>query len=104
MLFSTALYQWAPSAVGLSSAGRPAQHRRVPGDAERGTQLRQHARGVGEHVIGIDHRRRVAEPVRLALEEFRLSPEPEILERARLALAEVGSDHPLRLADQEGVA
>ena len=60
-------------------------------------------RGIGEHVIGVDHRRRAAEPVGLALEELGLPLEPEILERGALALAQIGSDHPLGLADQEGV-
>ena len=59
--------------------------------------------GFVEHVVGVDHRRRMAEPVGLALEEFGLALEPEILERGGLALAQVGGDHPLGLADQEGV-
>ena len=61
------------------------------------------ARGIGEDVVGVDHRRRMPEPVRLALEELGLAVEPEILERRRLALAQIGGDHPRRVADQEGV-
>ena len=46
----------------------------------------------------------IAQPVGLAVEKFGLPLQPEILERGGLALAQVGGDHPLGFADQEGVA
>ena len=65
----------------------------MPSAAHRAVE---HAFRIGEHVVGVDHRRRLAEPVRLALEELGLAVEAEILERRRLALAQIGGDHPRR--------
>src|SRR5690242_20374762 len=45
----------------------------------------------------------MTETVGFAVEELRLAGEPEIVERRALALAEIGADHSLRLADQEGM-
>jgi hypothetical protein len=39
--------------------------------------------------------------VGLALKKYGLSLQPEILERGAFPLAQVGRNHPLRLADQE---
>ena len=43
-----------PRAVGFATAGLPAEHRRVPRNPERVAQRRQHAFGIGKHVIGVD--------------------------------------------------
>src|SRR5690606_22029331 len=77
---------WRPRAVGITAARLPAQHCRVPVNAQRGAQLRQDSLRVGEHVIAIDEGRRPAEPVSLALEEIRLAIKREILEPRALAL------------------
>ena len=103
MLASTARYQWR--AQGPSVARRPAGQRSMAGSepiAERLAQRRQDR--LGRASIGrVDHRRRLSEPVGLALEEIGLLLQPEILEGRALALPEIGGDHPRRLADQEGV-
>ena len=54
-----------------------------------GAKLRQAPCRIGQQVIGLDHRRRMAQPLGLALEEFGLALQPEILERRRLAFAQV---------------
>src|SRR6185437_12528387 len=73
-----------PDAVAVAAPWGPTQHGGVPGNAERFTQLRQHELGICEHVVGVDDRRRSAEPVGLAVEELRLPLEPEILEAGSL--------------------
>src|SRR5438309_2230154 len=87
--FNRGVPMWRPGSVGLAAAGSPAEHRRVPRDAQRSAQLRQYAFGIREHVIRVDHRRCAAEPVVLALEKFRLPLKAEILERRALALAQI---------------
>ena len=83
-----------PGAV--ASRGGPAarraspDRRRMPSAAQSAVSV---ASRIGEHVVGVDHRRRLPQPVRLALEELRLAVEPEILERRGLALAQIGGDH-----------
>src|SRR6185295_15511788 len=51
----------------------------------------------------VDHWRRVPEAIAFALEKFRLPIHSEILERRRLALAQIGGDHSFGLADQESM-
>src|SRR5206468_12783751 len=89
-----------PRSVTFPPARRPAQHRGVPGNAERSAQLGQYRSGVRENVVGVDDRWSMAEPVGLALEEFGLAIHPEILERGNLALAQIGGDHLPWVADQ----
>ena len=64
-----------------SAAWRPAgqmEHRRIPGDPERPAQLRQRALRLGQHIGAVDDRRRMAEPVALAVEKLALEPQPQV--------------------------
>ena len=58
---------------------------------------------VGEHVLALDHRRRAAEPVGGAVEQFGLGRQTDLVEREIVALPRIGGEHRLGRADEEGV-
>src|SRR4029434_4749182 len=86
--FDRAVPMRRPGTVRRSAPPKPAQHLRLPFNAERRAQLREHALRIQQYVMGVDHRRRMAQPVRFAFEEIRLSLEPQILECGAFALPE----------------
>ena len=62
--FHTALYQCGAQTPSKGfGTGRPGQHLAAEGNAERAAQRLERAARVGEHIVGIDDRRRVAQPV-----------------------------------------
>ena len=92
-----------PDAVGVAPARRPGQHRGIERNAAGGAERRQHAPRIGEHVLALDHRRRAAEPLRRAVEQFGLGRQTDLLEREIVPLLRIGGEHGLGRADEEGV-
>ena len=78
-----------PWAVAWPTPGLPAQHRRVEGNCERCAERAEQPFWVGEDIIGIDDRRRMAEPVGFPLEELGLTFQPEVPEFGGIALTKI---------------
>ena len=101
---STAWYQ--TGAQTPSVARRPAAQDSIAasnGTPQAAQSAEQHAARIGQNVLALDHRRRAAEPLRGAVEQFGLGRQADLLEREIVPLLRIGREHRLGRADEEGV-
>src|SRR6185437_1904300 len=93
-----------PGTVGRTFSGGPGEHLVRERNVQRRAERAQCSTRIGKDVFAMDDGRRMTETITLALEQFALRDEADVVERYVLALLHIGDENVFRRADQEGVA